>query len=1012
MIRHALFLSGGAADSRRYRVFHQAEALQLAGWKVRVRVMEGTWRPDDIEAGQLVVLHRVAWNERVSDLVDRARSLRCLLLFDTDDLSFAASTDAHPATLPVREPSTAGRVAPPSPRGTNARAERPAARAEDCRHTLEACDGILFAHEALRHSVATFGIPAAVTRDAIDLELLRLSSWARTREREPDRRVVIGFLSGDPAHDAAFEAAGEGIRRALGADPRLTLRVIGPLDLHAGAWQSCMGQVERLPRVSWRRLPPLLADLDTLLVPPFGGDPSGVVVGQRRCLEAGAVGVPTIAADTSLGVAHSADLGVLAVSIEQWADAIGDLAADARRRTVLGRAARAEVVSRHVTDVRASEIEAAVSELIGEPPAARIRRRPPTLARQQSTTTPEADARSAARQLITMLAEGLEAAEHANREPSGLAAGDESRESPRAQLTIMDSGVTGSDGDDVVLGVRAADIGDDRAAHSESGPTTGLTSDAVRIAADDGSLRYAMGPDPIAAARRFRDGPPTIALGPWLAAWMADRYGARTLAVPYPVDAAVAWPGPTARGPIVLCDLGAVANLDDARVAVQALDLLVGIVLETKVILVNVPYALRPLPPALSEASHELPEAGVAEYHRAAAVLVCCFTNLPLDVPFAMACGCVVVAPDVGPVRWLLVDGETASLAPPSPEGLAVAMTRVLTDKAYRRRLAEGAQVAVERLGRGRTADALAEAFGAAWNAASGPQPSGSAGDRPWSRQAEASRTILDHLQPVDDGPSARLGAGRAIGQTFRCRFDGLCAVDVLVHDLPLALPAPVALTLRPAPGHPVTLARVELVREALIAGHWARFEFEPVQASGGTRFYAELTCDAPADLAPSVGLAAGAVFPAGSTFVDGIPAQAAMAFRTFCRPGPAVPHLGADRLLDPVVRRLSVLDHAIYVAWDDLEADRATLPYRAVRRCVSILSGTLPPIERRPWPASAPVHLKLWKTVRHFGPLALAREAIGWLRWQRMSGAERLRAANPAAWTDATDSEPRPWPP
>jgi glycosyltransferase involved in cell wall biosynthesis len=87
--------------------------------------------------------------------------------------------------------------------------------------------------------------------------------------------------------------------------------------------------------------------------------------------------------------------------------------------------------------------------------------------------------------------------------------------------------------------------------------------------------------------------------------------------------------------------------------------------------------------------------------------------GMPTAILEAMVAGKPVVATDVGAVRELVVDGETALLVPPeSPEALAAALERMLADEPLRVRLgAAGRQRALERFGIDRLAELHRDAY-------------------------------------------------------------------------------------------------------------------------------------------------------------------------------------------------------------------------------------------------------------------------------------------------------------
>lgn len=101
---------------------------------------------------------------------------------------------------------------------------------------------------------------------------------------------------------------------------------------------------------------------------------------------------------------------------------------------------------------------------------------------------------------------------------------------------------------------------------------------------------------------------------------------------------------------------------------------------------------------------------------------------------------------------------------------------------------------------------------------------------------------------------AGRIFPGHALGQGFRCEFDGLHTIEVALAPLGGAEPAGLELVLHvDEPLGPVlrrgTLAASELPR----ADGWARFEFDALEDSGGREFWFELVSATPSAHAPWV---------------------------------------------------------------------------------------------------------------------------------------------------------------
>ncbi len=350
-----MFVSGCAGDTRRYRVFHQAEALWLAGWHVRVRLLErGGLQAIDLRAEDVLICHRAEWSPIIARLFDRARDAGCALLYDCDDLIFEPEAVA---TLPDLAPL------PGQPR-------RPAGEvAAGCRRALQACDGVLVPTEYLAARVRSLGKPAAVVPNALSLEQLRLARQAArlvSAEGGRDESVLIGYASGTPTHDRDFAVAQGALQRLLREDRRLRLRLFGYLQLD-DSWRSLAERLEQVDFMPWRDLVMALGQLDVNLAPLQVGDPFCESKSELKYVEAGVLGVPTVASATLAYRQAIADgsTGFVAASPADWYARLQALVADAELRRTMGIKARADVLARYLTDQRAVDLAAAIGSLTG-----------------------------------------------------------------------------------------------------------------------------------------------------------------------------------------------------------------------------------------------------------------------------------------------------------------------------------------------------------------------------------------------------------------------------------------------------------------------------------------------------------------------------------------------------------------------------------------------------------------------------------------------------------------------
>ncbi|MEO8084021.1 MAG: glycosyltransferase, partial [Ardenticatenales bacterium] len=400
-----LIASGGEGATRRYRAFHHAEQLELAGVPARVAPRIDAALAAEAPRWPIVLLHRVAWDGAVQALIDRTRDGGGIVLFDVDDLVFEPeSTRWHHGVQALT----------PAEQALYHQGVR------RYRRTLLACDAAIVPTAALAARVERAGRPALISRNCLDDELLRLSARAAamaaarsahdprgTVHHGGDDPIVVGYASGTRTHDRDFSAAcGPALRRVMGRHPHVRLQIIGPLALDDG-WSPFLDRVMSLESVGWRDLPALLAGFDINVAPLEVDNLFCQCKSELKWLEAAACGRPTVASATqafadALSGARgdeagerfagvdgvdardggvdgrgggrgiwggdvedvpprsfrpdsppSTPLGLLATTVDEWEAALESLVVDAARREAIGGAAARWVAAERTTHAQA-----------------------------------------------------------------------------------------------------------------------------------------------------------------------------------------------------------------------------------------------------------------------------------------------------------------------------------------------------------------------------------------------------------------------------------------------------------------------------------------------------------------------------------------------------------------------------------------------------------------------------------------------------------------------------------
>jgi GT2 family glycosyltransferase len=353
----AYLVSDTPGDPMRYRCDHLAEELEILGTTARVsRLDEASLGAEGLDTSAIFVLHRVPVRGGVEWFLNAARDRRKLLLFDTDDLLFEPQPGESVLDL-LELPDVERQVL--------------ADRIESHSRAMAICDAVLVPTEPLAELARELNPDVYVIPNAASKEMVRLADEALDEELERDEaqtRVTIAYFSGSPTHDRDFLQAADAVLWALDADPGCRFLVVGNLTLDS-RFDRFQQRITTLPIQPWQRLPRLLRTVDVNLAPLERDNAFTEAKSCLKYIEAGLVGVPTIASprsDFRRAIEHGRN-GLLADSPDEWQDALGQLLDSSRLRAELGGAAHDDVRERHTTLALARHVRETIAKLAKGP---------------------------------------------------------------------------------------------------------------------------------------------------------------------------------------------------------------------------------------------------------------------------------------------------------------------------------------------------------------------------------------------------------------------------------------------------------------------------------------------------------------------------------------------------------------------------------------------------------------------------------------------------------------------
>jgi glycosyltransferase involved in cell wall biosynthesis len=349
-----LFVLDLPSAGARYRCDHQAEQLGLLGASFDIVQSGQIDLATAVDHYECFVLNRVQWSEDVAAFLERARFRNKIVIFDTDDLIFEPELDRHFAYL-EGWPEESRR--------------REIEKFERYGKTLQACGRVMVSTEPLRAYACRRSDDVRVVFNSVSEEMVRLADEALAASGQTGSGgnvMTIAYLSGTRTHNRDFLEAADAVLWALGTYPQTRFFAVGKLDLD-GRFDELGSRISRIPLRPWQALPELLAEVDINLAPL---EPDNPVTECRSCvkyLEAGLLGVPTIASartDFRRVIEHGRN-GLLADTPLEWRDAFRQLIESPSMRQTLGARAREDVLRNHTTAVRASLLQDVLSGLAG-----------------------------------------------------------------------------------------------------------------------------------------------------------------------------------------------------------------------------------------------------------------------------------------------------------------------------------------------------------------------------------------------------------------------------------------------------------------------------------------------------------------------------------------------------------------------------------------------------------------------------------------------------------------------
>jgi len=364
-----LYISGEPdTPGNLYRVLRPVEAALAAGMQASwIRQDELLAHSHEITHADLIVMWRVAWDDRIAQAWDTARRAGAKLVFDIDDLLVDPDQVREDVIDGIR---------------TSGRSEQH--WKEHCallHASMIAADYCMVPTEELATNIRRFLRPALVLPNGFERSTYQISRRAvrRRRSEKSDDLIRIGYAAGSQTHQQDFAVAADAVARVLRERPNCRLVLFQwrlgenstvPLLIveEFPAFRGIESQIEWHDIVPLPQLPEKIAHFDVNIVPLKVGNPFCEAKSELKFFEAALVDIPTIASPTGpyrRAIQHGVT-GFLADHPEEWYTMLLRLVDDQILRRQVARAAQHDILWRYGPLRRADSILSAIPHLRGE----------------------------------------------------------------------------------------------------------------------------------------------------------------------------------------------------------------------------------------------------------------------------------------------------------------------------------------------------------------------------------------------------------------------------------------------------------------------------------------------------------------------------------------------------------------------------------------------------------------------------------------------------------------------
>ncbi|MFZ2188687.1 MAG: glycosyltransferase [Candidatus Moraniibacteriota bacterium] len=321
-----LFIASGVGDSAHFRTWNVVEELCLHNLRASVTISDNPQLLELVDQFKIFIFHKTVYSEKIAKVVEKIKTQKKEIIFDTDDLNF--------------DPKYSGQMDYLKNAGEAEKVQYAKGLGREILED-EYVKVVTTTTTYLAKILEQKGKKVFVVKNKICNAELGLANklWETGRKANNDF-VYLGYFSGTPSHNKDFATITDALVGVMRKYTNVKLILAGPVEKENGL-NEFVDRIIVLPLVPRGEHYRNIQKADINLV-PLESNSFCEAKSELKFFEAGVLGISTVAQnnETFVGTIEDGVTGFLAGNELEWTEKLGRLIENEKLRKEMGERAR------------------------------------------------------------------------------------------------------------------------------------------------------------------------------------------------------------------------------------------------------------------------------------------------------------------------------------------------------------------------------------------------------------------------------------------------------------------------------------------------------------------------------------------------------------------------------------------------------------------------------------------------------------------------------------------------